>query len=138
MSGSGIDAAVLEYLAGLPAERKAVVQRFHDLITSTAPQLDARYWDYGGGLIGYGTYHYRTKSGLEGDWFAIGVGNRKGYVSLYSNAARDGSYLVEHYAPELPGTKLGKSCINVYKPELIADDVIRRLVAETVAYFWPA
>lgn len=125
------------YLAGLPSERREVVERFHRVIRAAAPQLDVRLWDYGGGLIGYGTHHYRTKSGLEGDWFALGVGNRKSYVSIYSSAARDGDYLVGRYASELPGTKLGKSCINVYRPELIDDEVLRRLVLETVEYFWP-
>lgn len=130
--------AIREYLEGLPLERRAVVERFHQIFKDAAPQLELRMWPYGGGPIGHGVYHYRTKSGLEGDWFALGVGNRKSYVSVYSNAVRDGTYLVELYAAELPGAKLGKSCINVYRPELIGDDVIRRLAAETVAYFWPS
>lgn len=135
---SDVPLEVLEYLAGLPEDRRGVVERFHRVIREVAPQLEVRMWDYGGGLIGYGVHHYRTKTGLQGDWFALGVGNRKGYVSIYSTAARDGTYLIEHYAAELPGTKLGKSCINVYQPELLDDAVISRLTAETVNYFWPA
>jgi len=135
---SDVPNEVVEYLAGLPEGRRAVVERFHRVIRAVAPQLEVRRWDYGGGLVGYGVHHYRTKSGLEGDWFALGVGNRKSYVSIYSSAASHGTYLIEHYAAELPGTKLGKSCINVYKPELLDDDVIRRLAAETVDYFWSA
>ncbi|HZJ10860.1 MAG TPA: DUF1801 domain-containing protein [Trueperaceae bacterium] len=121
-----------DYVADMPAERRETVERLHRIIRRAAPDLGVRYWDYGGGLLGYGVYHYRTKSGLEGDWFALGVGNRKRYVSLYTNGIKDGAYLTEAYAGEMPGTKIGRSCFNIYEPELLDDTVIARLVEETL------
>lgn len=125
---------VKDYLAALPDDRRAVVQRFHDLIRAAVPDLDVRVWDYGGGLIGYGTYRYRNTS-TEGEWFALGVGNRKRFVSLYANATKDGGYILEHYVDRLPGVKLQRSCVNITKPELLDDAVITELARETAAAF---
>ena len=35
------------------------------------------------GMMGYGKYHYKYKSGREGDWIRIGIANNKSYISLY-------------------------------------------------------
>ncbi len=126
---------VAAYLAGLPDSRRGEVERLHRVITRTAPELSVKLWDYGGGLIGYGEYHYRTRSGLEGDWFMVGLGNRKSYVSLYSMAIKDGDYLTAAYAARFSKTKLGKSCFNIRQPELVEDDLVAEVVRETVAYF---
>ena len=45
------------------------VQAIHDLIRVLAPELNARI-EYG--MLAYGSYHYRSASGREGDWFVIG------------------------------------------------------------------
>jgi len=128
------DLTVSDYLSGLPADRRLQIDRLDAMIRAAAPDLEVRYWDYGGGLIGYGVYHYRTKSGLEGDWFALGLGNRKRYISLYSNGLKDGAYLTEAYADRMPeGTKLGRSCFNLYRPEIVTQDVVESLVKETLA-----
>lgn len=127
------DRLLAEYIADLPADRRATVERLHGIIRKAAPELEVRYWDYGGGLLGYGVYHYRTRTGLEGDWFALGVGNRKRYVSLYTNGVKDGAYLTEAYADQMPGTKIGRSCFNIFEPDLLDDAVIERLVVETLA-----
>lgn len=126
---------VAAYLAGLPADRRATVERFCRVIHDAVPHLDVRMWDYGGGLVGFGTYRYRTGSGSEGDWFALGVADRKRHVSLYATAARDGTYVLEHYRDRLPGAKLLKSCINVTAPDLLDDEVIAELARETAAAF---
>lgn len=130
-----VSEGVAAYLAGLPADRRAVVERFCRVIEAAVPHLDVRMWDYGGGLVGYGTYRYRTGSGIEGDWFALGVGDRKRHVSLYSNATRDGTYLLDHYRSRLPGAKVLRSCINVTEPELLDDDVVTELARETGRQF---
>jgi hypothetical protein len=126
---------VTSYIESLPEPRRSRIGHLHGLILQAAPQLAVKLWDYSGPLIGYGTYHYKSKSGREGDWFILGLANRKSYVSLYSMATRDGEYLVELYSPRLPGTKTGRSCINITKPEQIEDAVILDLARETYEAF---
>jgi hypothetical protein len=48
---------------------------------------------------------------------------------------RDGGYLIEAVHDRFPGTKIGRSCVNIRKPELIADDAVRDLVRETWAQY---
>lgn len=128
------DQQVSDYLASLPEDRRAAVERLGGMIRAAAPELEVRYWDYGGGLIGYGVYHYRTKTGLEGDWFALGVGNRKRYISLYSNGVKNGEYLTDLYADRMPAsTKLARSCFNLFEPELVDEGVVKSLVKDTLA-----
>ena len=37
----------------------------------------------GNGIIGFGHYHYRYKSGREGDWFLTGFSPRKANMAIY-------------------------------------------------------
>jgi hypothetical protein len=119
-----------EYIASLPEDRQAHVRHLHDVLSAAVPDLEAKVWDYSGQLIGYGTYHYRSKT-AEGDWFILGLANRKNYISLHAPAVRDGKYLPEWYLDRLPGVKIGKSCINIMKPELLDDAVLTELARET-------
>ncbi len=92
-------------------------------------------WDYGGPLIGYGTYTYSNSKGPVGEWFSVGLASRKSYISLFSMAMGPGGYLVEAMQDRFPGTKVGRSCINITKPELIPDEAVRDLAAQTWSQF---
>jgi hypothetical protein len=127
--------SVQAYIDSLPEPRRGQIARLHAVIAAAVPQLEAKVWDYSGQLIGYGTYHYKGRSGREGDWFLIGLANRKSYISLYSMGVRDGRYLTELYHDRLPGTRIGKSCINITRPGLLDDAVIAELARETAAAF---
>ena len=59
-----------EYIDRLDEPRRTDVQTIDDLIRTVAPELDARI---GFGMLAYGSYHYRSASGREGDWFLIGL-----------------------------------------------------------------
>ena len=41
----------------------------------------ARMW--GDSIVGFGHYHYRYKSGREGDWFVTGFSPRKQDLTIY-------------------------------------------------------
>ena len=56
-------------------DAKALDRLFRD-VTGFAPRL----W---GDKIGYGQYHYRYKSGREGDWLATGFGIGARDFSIY-------------------------------------------------------
>lgn len=134
MARTGRDAAQ-SHIDALPEPRRSQMQHLHDLLLKALPTAEVRLWDYSGPLIAYGIYPYSNSKGPAGDWFAVGLANRKAYISLYSMATLDGSYLVEGMRDRFPGTKAGRSCINITKPESIDDDAVRDLAAETWAQF---
>jgi Domain of unknown function (DU1801) len=123
--------AAQDHIDGLPEPRRSQMQHLHDVIVATIPDADVSMWNYGGPLIGYGSYDYTNSRGPAGRWFSVGLASRKGYISLFSMAARDGGYLVEAVHDRFPGTKIGRSCLNITKPELVDDDAVRDLVRET-------
>lgn len=53
-----------EYIAQIDEPRKHQIKKLHDFITETLPDLDVAIYH---NIIGYGKYHYKTKSGQEGD-----------------------------------------------------------------------
>jgi len=123
------------YLASLEDPRQMRIRHHMDVIETAAPGLPIRLWDYSGGVIGYGHYHYRYASGRTGEFFMIGVSSRKRYVAIYTNAASGQGYLAETYEDRLPECKIGKSCIEAPDKTVIADDVLADLVTQSVVYF---
>lgn len=101
-----------EYLKQVPEEKNADVQAIHDLIRKTVPNMKPYMI---GQIIGYGTYHYKGKSGREGDWCIIGLSARKNYISVYVCAIKDGKYMADYYKDQLPKADIGKSCIRFKK-----------------------
>ena len=46
-----------------------------------ATGADPEVWS--SGVIGLGTYHYKSASGQEGDWFPVGFASRKAAFTVY-------------------------------------------------------
>ena len=108
-----------QYLASLPADRRAEMRKVHAAIRKAAPKLTPEIMTGmgSGAIIGYGKYRYRSASGREGDWFLIGLTAGKNYYSLHICANDKGGYLVEQGAAKLGKVKTGRSCINFRKLE---------------------
>ena len=121
-----------EFLAALPADRRATMTALHKAIRKAVPKL-APFMTSGMGpspLIGYGKYHYKSASGREGDWFTIGlVAGKTGYA-LHICVGGEGGYLVEQNAAKLGKVKTGRSCINFKKLEDLKLDVAMGLVKQ--------
>ena len=126
---------VSTYLESLPPQQSEAMTRIHRLITAAAPELDVRVWNYSGSIIGYGTYPYSTKAGPQGDWFAIGLAQRKRYISLYSMALDGERYLAESMIDRFPGSKVRKSCINITHVDRVSDEAVTELVEKTAEFF---
>ena len=120
-------AAAQSVIDALDEPRRSQMQHLHDVILDALPGIDVGVWDYRGALIGYGAFDYSNSKGPAGRWFSIGLANRKGFISLYSMASGERGYLVEEIHDLFPGTKVGRSCINITKPELIDDARVRDL-----------
>lgn len=115
---------VEEYLASVPEERREIMQKLHQLITKAVPNLKPRLVY---GMIGYGTYHYKSKSGREGDWSMVLLANQKNYISVYVCAVENGKYIAESNKDRLGKVSVGKSCIRFKKLEDINLDVLVEL-----------
>jgi len=87
---------------------------------------------WGPSIIGFGSYHYKSeKSRQEGDWPLVGFSPRKAAISLYVyTGSKEHGYLLK----DLGKFKMGKACIYVKKLSDINQDVLKKLVKETIDY----
>jgi len=123
---------------------QASVQAFLDSVENEKRRNDARVvlqlmreitgetpvmW--GPSIVGFGSYHYRYESGREGDWMLTGFSPRRQALTLY---IMGGFRRHEDLLSKLGKYKTGKACLYVNKLEDIDIDVMRQLVAESVAY----
>lgn len=131
---SSAAATVADYLAELPADRRAEVERVRDLINEVLP---AGYREgIGYGMIGWvvpledypGTYNKQPLA-------YAGLAAQKNYNSLYLTCAYASKERTERLkaAFAAAGKKLdmGKSCIRFKRADDLALDVIREEIAST-------
>ena len=80
---------------------------------------------WGTSIVGFGTYHYRGRSGREGDWFITGFSPRAQALTIYVMPG------VESFPVLMRGLgkyTTGKSCIYVKKLEDIHLPTLKKLV----------
>ena len=122
-----------QYIASLPADRRVAMLVLHAAIRKAVPKpIPEIMMGMGSPVIGYGKYHYKSRSGREGDWFLIGLAAGKNYYSLHICAADKDGYLVEQNAAKLGKVKAGRSCINFKKLEDLKLDGAMALVKKAV------
>lgn len=88
-------------------------------ITGWQPRL------WGPSIIGYGQYHYRYSSGLEGDFLATGFSPRKASLSIY---IMPGYQDYGAILSRLGKHKSGKACLYVNKLADIDMTVLAELI----------
>ena len=85
---------------------------------------------WGTSLIGFGSYHYRYQSGREGDWPVTAFSPRAQNLSIYIMPG------FAHYRAlmdKLGKYKTGKSCLYLKRLDDVDRNVLKRLVARSVA-----
>jgi hypothetical protein len=123
-----------EHIASLPDGARDDVATLDGAISAAMPGEERVVWEgkFWGGteqrIIGYGTYHYRGRSGAEGEWFVVGLAAQKNYLSLYVNAAEDGRYIGERYASRLGKVKAKRANIQLKRAADVDLDVLREMV----------
>ena len=110
----------------MPAARRNDVRRLDALVRATVPQLALHARD---GMLGYGAYRYRYKSGRCGEAARIAIGANARQVSLHV-AAMTGPdvYLVESFAARLGGGRIGRSCVRFSKLATLELEAVRELL----------
>ena len=86
---------------------------------------------WGEKIVGFGSYHYKYASGQEGDWMAVGFSPRKANLTLYIMSGFD-EY--EELLSKLGKHTTGKSCLYIKRLADVDTDVLRELVATSVAH----
>ncbi len=119
--------SISEYLAMIEEPRRSEIIKLHELIQSAVPELKAHF---ASNMLGYGTFHYKGRSGREGDWPIIALASQKNYISLYVCSVKEGKYLAEYYKDQLPKASIGKSCIRFKKTTDVDLAVIEKILKE--------
>lgn len=84
--------------------------------------LPPKMW--GDAMVGFGTYHYKYKSGHEGDIFQVGFSPRKSYLSFYLFSGYKHHPLME----KLGKFKGGRACLNINKLADVDKDILYQLI----------
>jgi hypothetical protein len=123
-----------EHIASLPDDVRDDMATLDAAIAGAMPGDERVVWEgkFWGGteqrIIGYGSYRYRGRSGAEGEWFVVGLAVQKSYLSLYVNAAEDGTYLSELYGSRLGKVKANRANIQIKRAADVDLDVLREMV----------
>ena len=86
---------------------------------------------WGGSIVGFGSYHYVYESSREGDWFLTGFAPREQSLTLY---IMPGFERFDDLLARLGKHKIGRSCLYINKLADVDMDVLKDLVAESVAH----
>ena len=92
-------------------------------ITGKRPKM------WGESIVGYGKYHYKYKSGREGDWFVTGFAPRKQNISIY---IMPGFSKYQTIMKKLGKYKLGVSCLYIKTLEDVDHKSLHQLISKSV------
>lgn len=122
-------ASVTEFIKAIddPA-RRADVRKVAAMMRKATGKR-AKMW--GSSIVGYGTYRYKYASGREGEFMMAGYSPRKQALSVYIMAgfSKYGSLMAR-----LGKYKTGKSCLYIKRLSDIDEQVLQRLINESVKY----
>ncbi|MFZ1289919.1 MAG: DUF1801 domain-containing protein [Melioribacteraceae bacterium] len=123
------DANVENFLNKVDDEnRKNLSYRILELmkkVTNEEPKM------WGSSIVGFGSYHYKYKSGHEGDMCLVGFSPRKQSITLYL------SYDISKYENKLKKLgkyKTGKGCLYIKNEKDIDIKVLEELIIEAFKY----
>ncbi|MBU5210497.1 DUF1801 domain-containing protein [Heyndrickxia oleronia] len=123
------DHSVMEFIENIenPKKREDAYQLL-DIFTETTG-YPAKMW--GTSIIGFGSYHYKYKSGHEGDAPFVGFSPRKAKISLY---LATGEPKREELLNQLGKHTTGKACVYVNKLSDIDVTILKSLIDQSVNF----
>ncbi len=121
------DQNVIEFLESVENKRRREDSlKLLDIFEEVSGE-DPKMW--GDKIIGYGRYHYVSKSGREGDWMVTGFSPGKQHLSLY---IMSGFKVVSAYLEKLGKYKLGKGCLYINKLDDVDIEVLKDLIETSI------
>ncbi|MGD7022409.1 DUF1801 domain-containing protein [Rossellomorea vietnamensis] len=123
------DSSVIEFIENVDSEKKREDSyKLLDIFTETTG-YQAKMW--GPSIIGFGSYHYKYKSGHEGDAPLVGFSPRKAKISLYfATGDPDREELLEKFGKHTSG----KACVYINKVADIDEEVLKDLINQSVEF----
>ena len=94
-------------------------------ITRTDPKM------WGTSIVGFDSYHYKYKSGREGDWLLTGFSPRKQNLTIY---IMNGFEKYEALLGALGKHKTAKSCLYIKKLSDVDLPTLKRLIAASISF----
>src|SRR5688572_17365050 len=121
------DASVTEFLNSVADEQKRndcfEILKMMKQITKEEPKM------WGSSMVGFGSYHYKGKSGREGDWMLTGFSPRKQNLTLYLMGGFDEQ---KDLLKKLGKYKTSVGCLYIKKLDDVDKKVLKELVAGSV------
>ncbi|WP_155590867.1 DUF1801 domain-containing protein [Lysinibacillus cavernae] len=123
------DASVIEFIENVDHPKKREdAYRLLDIFTEVTGH-DAKMW--GPSIIGFGKYHYKYKTGHEGDAPLAGYSPRKAKISLY--LAPDDSeraQLLQQFGKHTTS----KACIYINKLADVDEAILKDLIQQSLDF----
>jgi len=121
------EASVTEFLDSVPDEKKRndclEILKLMKQVTEEEPKM------WGSSIVGFGSYHYKGKSGREGDWMLTGFSPRKQNLTLYLMGGFDThAALLE----KLGKFTTGAGCLYIKTLADVDKEVLKELVQASV------
>ena len=123
------DQDVVAFLNGIENEKKRQDSFVILNLMQEATGEDPKMW--GESIVGFGSYHYKYKSGREGDWFLAGFSPRKQSLTLYLMA---GFTEYDALLSKLGKFKTGKACLYIKKIEDVDMSTLKELVKQSAEH----
>ncbi|MBK9098900.1 MAG: DUF1801 domain-containing protein [bacterium] len=118
-----------KFLDSIKDERKRddsfVVMEMMKKITKEEPKM------WGPSIVGFGKYHYKYESGLEGDMCITGFSPRKNALTIY---ILPGFLKYDPLMKKLGKYKTGVSCLYIKKLEDVDMKVLEKLIKSSFKY----
>jgi nucleoid DNA-binding protein len=124
------EASVEEFLNGILDEQKREDSKKICGLMQNISGAEPKMW--GASIIGFGTYHYKSKSGREGDWMRIGFSPRKQNLTVY---IMNGFERYDELMAKLGKHKTGKSCLYIKRLSDIDLEVLKELINLSAEHF---
>ena len=121
--------SVIEFIEKVENPKKREdAYKLLDIFTE-ASGYPAKMW--GDSIIGFGSYHYKYKTGHEGDAPFVGFSPRKAKHSLYFAT---GDTKREELLKNFGKHTTGKSCVYINKMEDIDIAVLKELIQQSITF----
>lgn len=123
------DNSVVEFIESVDSPKKREdAYKLLDIFTETTG-YEAKMW--GPSIIGFGSYHYKYKTGHEGDAPLVGFSPRKAKISLYfAPGDPDRAELLEKFGKHTTGA----ACVYINKLADVDVEVLKALIKQSMQF----
>lgn len=127
------DASVTDFINGVENKRRR--EDAFELLALFEKNSAYKPVMWGESIIGFGQYHYKYKSGRQGEWMLTGFSPRKAHQVIYLMGCYvDGGFdTQDELFSKLGKHKMGASCLYINKLSDIDISVLEELITRSCA-----